>query len=286
MTPLRRRMIDDMTLRNLSPGTIRAYVRCVADFARHFHASPEHLGAEQIRCFMLHLVQERRVSLGHANVYRSALRFLYKVTLGRDLTLDSIVGVRQSHRLPVVLSAEEVARFLAAVPNLKHRALLTTAYAGGLRVSEVTRLRAEDIDSQRMVIRVQQAKGRKDRYVMLSPRLLEVLRAYWKVVRPRAYLFPGARPDRPMNVDSVRRVCREARQYAGLGKRITTHTLRHSFATHLLEAGTDLRTIQVLLGHRSLDSTARYTHIATAALPSIRSPFEQLRPPSKGGAPS
>ena len=192
MTPLRRRMIDDMTLRNFTPSTIQAYVRCVARFALHFHCSPERLGPEHVRAFLLHLINERGVSLSYYNQTRCALRFFYRVTLGRNDVAASIAPARQPRTLPVVLSTDEVARFFAAVGNLKHRAILMTAYAAGLRVSEVTRLRVADIDSQRMVIRVRQGKGQKDRYVMLSPRLLEILRAYWKAVRPGVLLFPGA----------------------------------------------------------------------------------------------
>jgi site-specific recombinase XerD len=169
-----------------------------------------------------------------------------------------------------------VVRLFDAISNLKHRAILITAYAAGLRVSEVARLRVEDIDSKRMVIRVRQGKGQKDRYVMLSPRLLEILRNYWKAVRPQGYLFPGAAPDRHIAPNSVHKACARAARYAKLGKHVTVHTLRHSFATHLLEAGTDLRTIQVLLGHRSFNTTARYVHVATASLASTRSPLDRL----------
>ena len=276
MTPLRRRMIDDMTLRNFSPKTIEDYVRCIARFARHFGRSPQRLEPEHLRSYLLYLLQERRVSMSHYNQARCALRFFYRVTLAREDFAAIIAPAKQPRTLPVVLSPDEVGRFLAAITNIKHRALLMTAYAGGLRVSEVTKLRIEDIDSQRMVIRVRQGKGRKDRYVMLSPRLLEILRAYWKAVRPREYLFPGALPWRPIAIDTVNKVCQRAARKSGLGKRVTVHTLRHSFATHLLEAGTDLRTIQVLLGHRSLSTTTQYVHVATASLPSIESPFDRL----------
>jgi len=276
MTPLRRRMIDDMTLRNFTPKTIQAYVRCVARFARYFHCSPERLGPEHVRAYLLHLRQERNASMSYYNQTRCALRFFYRVTLGRDDVPASIVPARQPHTLPVVLSGDEVARLFAAIGNLKHLAILMTTYAAGLRVSEVARLRVEDIDSQRMVIHVRQGKGQKDRYVMLSPRLLEILRNYWKAVRPRGYLFPGTAPDQPIAVNSVHKACARAAGYAQLGKHVTVHTLRHSFATHLLEAGTDLRTIQVLLGHRSFNTTARYVHVATASLASTRSPLDRL----------
>jgi integrase/recombinase XerD len=283
MTPLRRRMIDDMTLRNFTPATIEAYVRCVARFARHFRASPDLLGPEQVRAYLLHLLQERHVSLSYYKLTRCALRFFYRETLGRDDVPQSLAPVKQPRTLPVVLGPDELARFFAAITNLKHRALLMTAYAAGLRVSEVTRLRVTDIDSARMVIRVYRGKGQKDRYVMLSPRLLEILRAYWKAARPGDFLFPGAGPDRPLTTGSVRKVCCRARRAAGLGKQVTVRALRHSFATHLLESGTDLRTIQVLLGHRSFSTTARYVHVATAALAATRSPFDRLELTERGG---
>jgi len=282
-TPLRRRMIEDMTLRNFTPQTIQTYVGCIARFARYFHSSPERLGPEQVRAYLLHLVQERRVSLSYYKQTRSALRFLYRVTLDRDDILETIPPVKQPRTLPVVLSPDEVARFFAAISNVKHRAILITAYAAGLRVSEVTQLQVADIDSQRMVIHVRNGKGRKDRYVMLSPRRLEILRAYWKAARPPDNLFPGAIPGRPITTASVQKVCQRARRRAGMAKNITAHTMRHSFATHLLESGTDLRTIQVLLGHQSFSTTARYVHVATASLPSIKSPLDRLDLTPPGG---
>jgi integrase/recombinase XerD len=203
MTSLRRRMIEDMTLRNFTRQTIQSYVWCVARFARFHNSSPEHLGPEHIRAYLVHLVQERRASLSHYNQTRAALRFLYRVTLGRDDVPGGMPPVKQPRTLPVVLSPDEVAQFFAAVRNVKHRAILMTAYAAGLRLSEVTQLRPTDIDSSRMVIQVRNGKGRKDRYVMLSPRLLEVLRAYWRAVRPREFLFPGATMDRPITTASI-----------------------------------------------------------------------------------
>jgi integrase/recombinase XerD len=283
MTPLRRRMIDDMTLRNFTKTTIKAYVRAVARFARYFHCSPDRLGREHVRAYLLHLLNEQHVSHSYYKLTRCALRFFYRETLGRDDVPASLAPVKQPRSLPVVLGPDELARFFAAVKNLKHRALLMTAYAAGLRVSEVTRLRIADIDSARMVIRVRHGKGQKDRYVMLSPRLLEVLRAYWKAARPSDFLFPGAAADRPLTTGSVRKVCSRARRAAGLDKHVTVHILRHSFATHLLESGTDLRTIQVLLGHHSFSTTARYVHVATASLPSTKSPFDRLELAPRGG---
>jgi len=282
MTPLRRRMTEDLILRNRSPQTIRAYTGWVADFARHFHASPDQLGPEHVRSYLLHLVQERQASW---NVYRQArlaLQFFYTVTLGQEWVVARIARPKAPKKLPVVLSTDEMARFLDALENPKHRALLMTAYAGGLRLSEVAHLRVEDIDSARMVIQVRQGKGHKDRDVMLSPRLLTVLREYWKACRPGPFLFPGREPDRPVALRTVQMVCRRALEASGLNKHVHMHTSRHSFATHLLEAGTDLRTIQVLLGHHSFSTTARYLHLTTAALRSTRSPFDGLEVPPGG----
>jgi integrase/recombinase XerD len=276
MTPLRRRMTEDLILRNRTPQTIRAYTGWVADYARHFHTPPDQLGPEHVRSYFLHLVQERQVSWNIYRQARLALQFFYKVTLGRDWVVAQVACPKAPKKLPVVLSTDEMARFLDALANPKHRALLMTAYAGGLRLSEVAHLRVEDIDSARMVLHVRQGKGHKDRDVMLSPRLLAVLREYWARYRPGPYLFPGRQPDRPISLRTVQMVCRRALEASGLSKHVHMHTLRHSFATHLLESGTDLRTIQVLLGHRNFSTTARYLHVTTAALKSTRSPFDGL----------
>jgi integrase/recombinase XerD len=286
MTPLRQRMIDDMTLHGLKPKTIRAYVACIARFARHFGKSPDLLGTAEIRSYLLHLTHDRHVASSTYNQALCALKFLYRITLRNDWGLDGLARTRRQTKLPVVLSLDEVSRFFQAVTSLRHRAILMTAYAAGLRISEVLALRVDDIDSQRMVIRVRQAKGSKDRYVMLSPRLLTLLREYWsahrgrKVYRPSPWLFPGNVPDQPLSDKPVYEACQAACLAAGLDKHVTVHTLRHSFATHLLEAGTDLRTIQILLGHRSLNTTARYLHVATAALQATRSPLDRLDLPS------
>jgi integrase/recombinase XerD len=262
MTALRHRMIEDMQIRNLSRGTIKGYVSHVAQFAKHFNQSPDLLGAEEIRQYQVFLARDRKFSTSTLNVALSALRFFYKVTLRREWALDHLRYPRRPKRLPVVLSQSEVYRVLSAVRNLKHRTLLMTLYATGMRVSEATRLRVEDIDSKRMVIRVHQGKGKKDRYVPLTPTLLAVLRKYWNTYRPKGVLFPSQRGGAALTQGSLTNVCVEARKKAGLSKRVTTHTFRHSFATHLLEAGTDLRTIQVILGHRSLRTTAMYLHVA------------------------
>jgi site-specific recombinase XerD len=282
MTPLRQRMIEGMKLRNLAPRTIEVYVERVATFAKHFDKSPDRLGPAELRASLLFLVQEKHASWSYYNQALCALRFLYHVTLGKKWVLDGVVFPKQQKKLPVVLSPAEVTQFFAAIPGLKYRAILMTAYAAGLRVSEVVALRVDDIDSRRMVIRVRQAKGRKDRYVMLSPRLLEILRQYWKAARPTQCLFPGQEPDKPLSASAVHHACRDARRAAGLDKHITVHTLRHSFATHLLEAGTNIRTIQILLGHSSLRTTAVYTHVSAAALKATQSPLDRLVPPEGG----
>src|SRR3954465_15117128 len=279
MTPLRRRMTEDLTLHNISPKTARRYIKWVADFAQHFHTSPERLGPEHVRSYLLHLLQERETSWSVHKEARQALKFLYRVTLGRGEVVEKVACPRAPRTLPVVLSQDEMARFLDALQNPKHRAVLMTAYAAGLRLSEVARLRLEDIDGARMVIPVRQGKGHKDRDVMLSPRLLAVLREYWATCRPEPYLFPGRQPDHPVSPRPVQKVCERALAASGLSKHVPMHTLRHSFATHLLESGTDLRTIQVLLGHHSFSTTAKYLHITTAALKSTRSPFDGLEAP-------
>ena len=277
MTALRARMLEDFRIRNYSAKTERVYIHCVAAFAAHFGRSPDGLGREEIRAWLIYLRDDRKVSWSHFNQAVSALRFLYRYTLGREDMVPHIPYPRGERRLPVVLSVEEVRRFLAAIRNVKHRAALTTAYAAGLRVSEVVGLRVGDIDSQRMVIQVRQGKGRKDRTVMLSTQLLDLLRAYVREVRPGEWLFPGTVPARPLTARSLQHACAKASAASGLGKRVTVHTLRHSFATHLLEAGTDLRVIQTLLGHGSVKTTQRYTHVSTLRLRSIRSPLDLPR---------
>jgi integrase/recombinase XerD len=277
MSPLRRRMIEDMQIRNLTPHTQRGYIGHVVRFARHFRKSPEHLGPAEIRAYQLHLARDKHLAASTIIGMVSALRFFYTVTLKRPwIVEDDIPTGRQAKKLPIVLSQDEVARFLGAVDNLKHRVVLTVCYATGLRISEAVRLRPAAIDSQRMVIRVEQGKGRKDRYVMLSPKLLDMLRDYWKRARPGAWLFPGDKPDQPICTLSVNRVCRDARAQCGITKPVTPHSLRHAFAVHLLESGTDLRTIQLLLGHRNLGTTAQYLRIATNKVCATASPLESL----------
>jgi site-specific recombinase XerD len=275
MTVLRQRFQGDLQLKGFSPHTQKAYISAVAKFAEHFHQSPDQLNSEHVREYLLYLVNERRVAWTTYNIALCALRFLYRKTLGQARLLEGIPCPKGPQRLPVVLSRAEVAQFLPAAKWLPARTMLTTAYAAGLRVSEIVNLRAADIDSQRMVIRVRQGKGRKDRYVMLSPTLLELLRSYWKQYRPREFLFP-ARSGGQRHIVSVARLCRTTLRRSGLKKNVTMHTLRHSFATHLLEAGVDIRTIQVLLGHRSLRTTALYTAVSMERIHSLSSPLDAL----------
>jgi integrase/recombinase XerD len=276
MTPLRQRMLQDMGIRNLALNTQLAYVQQISAFARHFDCSPEALGPEQVRAYQVHLLEERKLAAGSLSVVAAALRFLYKITLRRPWNDDDIPMPKRPLKLPIVLSPEEVVRFLACVASTKHRAILTTIYASGLRVSEAVALRPADIDSARMVLRVDQGKGRKDRYVMLSPRLLEVLRDYWRIERPKPWLFPGDGAGRHITKNAVEQACQKAHRACGIDKPVTPHSLRHAFATHLLESGTDVRRIQLLLGHRSLATTSRYLKVATSSLVSTVSPFDQL----------
>ena len=276
ISPLRRRMTEDMTVRNLSPATQRSYVHAVAKFSRYFGRSPDQLGLEEIRTFQVHLVA-KGISWPALNQTVCALRFFYGVTLRRAELPERIPHAREPRKLPVVLSADEVVRFLEAVPGLKSRTALTTAYAAGLRASEAVHLKLSDIDSGRMVIRVEQGKGGKDRYAMLSAQLLTILRGYWRLAQPCHWLFPGRDDSKPIDPQVLHGACRSACKAAGLAKRVTVHTLRHSFATHLLEAGTDIRIIQVLLGHNNLSTTARYTRVADTTIRNTTSPLDRLR---------
>ena len=276
MSPLRRRMIEDMTVRNLSPATQRSYVHAVAKFGRFFGRSPERLGLEEVRAFQVHLVAGG-ISWPALNQTVCALRFLYGVTLKQADLPERIPYARRPRKLPVVLSADEVVAFLEAVPGLKARAALTTAYAAGLRASEAAGIKVANIDSSRMVIRIEHGKGGRDRYVMLSPQLLGILRSYWKLARPAHWLFPGRDGEHPIGPTVLHAACRSACAAAALSKRVTVHTLRHSFATHLLESGTDIRIIQALLGHSSLNTTARYTQVATSTIRATPSPLDRLK---------
>ena len=275
MTPLRQRMIDDMTIRNMSPSTIKIYVYAVAKFAAFHGRSPDKLTVEDVRAYRLHLI-----SLGYQpssiNPIMGALRFFFGTTLGRRDAVDDIPYARLADKLPAVLTGDDVVRFLRAVSDFKMRTIFTTIYAAGLRFSEAVALTAKDIDSARMVIVVRQGKGRKDRYVMLSEQLLAILRDYWRRTRPTQWLFAGADPSRPITTRTVQRACREAVEAAGLDRSVTVHTLRHSFATHLLEQGVDIHVIQDLLGHRNIASTTRYARVAVNMIRQVQSPLEHL----------
>jgi integrase/recombinase XerD len=280
MTALSTRMSEDMKIRNLAPNTQRAYLVQVSLFARHFRKSPDLLGREDIRAYQVYLTEEKELSPASIVVAVSALRFLYNVTLHRDWNLGEVIPApKMPKKLPVILSPEEVLEFLSCVRLNHHRTILTCCYAAGLRISEALALQVPHIDSQRMMIRVEQGKGRKDRYVMLSPKLLEILRHWWRQARPGHWLFPGGIPGSHLTPKAVGEACQEALERCRISKPISPHSLRHAFAVHLLEQGTDVRTIQLLLGHRSLATTARYLRIATTKVCSTTSPLDLLPRP-------
>lgn len=267
---LRTRMIEDLRIRNRAERTIQTYVRCVAQFAKYFGRSPEKLGAEHIREYQRYLVEEKKASWATFNQTVCALRFLYGTTLGVDWRVTQIPFGKRVAQLPEVLSFSEASRFFSCVRGDVHVAILQVMYGAGLRLSEALNLKPADIDSERMVLRVRQGKGNKDRYVPLSSTLLESLRAYYRSCRPNGkgeWLFPNRTGKYPIHQTAVQRACRQAGLIAGLQKRVTTHTLRHSYATSLLEMGVDLRTIQLVLGHSSLSTTAVYLHVAVGAKP-------------------
>jgi site-specific recombinase XerD len=278
MSLLRQRMIEDLRIRNYSPVTIKVYVDRVAKFAQHFGQSPDQLGPEEIRAFQLHLLETRKTSWAQFNQTVCALRFLYKVCLGKPWMIEQIPFPKHPKKLPIVLSREEIAMVFDAVDNVKHRTMLMTLYATGVRLRELLNLPVREIDSRRMLIGVRHGKGRKDRYVPLSERLLTELRLYWRIDRPPTLLFPGRDLQARLSPSSVQKLCGKAGREAGLAKRVSPHTFRHTFATHHLEAGTDLRTIQVLLGHSDLRTTAIYLHVAAQAPGHSRQALDLLEP--------
>lgn len=279
MTPLRKKMIRELELRRKSPKTVEAYVIAVAQLASHYHRSPERIGLEEIREYLHYLITKRKLAFSSCNQKLAALKFFYQQVLGWQ-DFDLRVPAKRSGRLPEPLSREQVARLLVAAEyNLKHRTLLATTYAAGLRVGELVRLRPKDIHSERMLIRVDQGKGRKDRYTLLSPKLLSQLRDYWRLYRPGEWMFPGQPPTGPLYITSAQRAFYKAKQVAGITHGHGIHSLRHSFASHLLEAGVDLPTLQRLLGHTSLATTAKYLHVTEKRLASTGSPFDLLRLP-------
>ena len=290
VSPLRRRMLDDMAMRGLREETQRDYIRFVRSFAAFLGRSPDTATAEDVRRFQIHQA-ETGVQPPTVNGSVSALRFLFTVTLDRPDLSRRLVLVRQPRKLPAVLSVEEVGRLLEAAPGPKHKAALGTAYGAGLRVSEVVALKVGDIDSTRMLIRVAQGKGRKDRNAMLSPQLLALLRQWWRegkrrgVMLPEGWLFPGRNCLEPLSTRQLNRAVHEAAEAAGIKKRVSPHTLRHSFATHLLEQDVDIRVIQVLLGHSKLDTTALYARVATKTIRAVTSPLEHLKLLMEGDGP-
>ncbi len=281
MTQLRRKMLEELQRRNYSEITTRKYLQVVTNFAQHFGKSPDKLGPDQLRTYQAYLLKERKLASGTAVNYVAALRFFFVKTLKRHQFRDFLPYPRDRRRLPTILSLEEVARLIDAAGTLYRRALLMTLYGTGMRRAELTRLKVSDIDSQRMMIRVDQGKGGRSRDLPLSPALLETLREYWRWRKPNNYLFPSRDPrrgpDHPISDKSVWIACQEAARQAGLNKRVTPHTVRHSWATHLLEAGTDLRTIQVLLGHGDLETTAKYLHLSQRHLHAVNNPLESLK---------
>jgi integrase/recombinase XerD len=287
MTDLRQRFIEDMQLRNFAAGTQKKYISSVAGYAKYFNQSPEVLDIEAVRQYQLYLLNERKLSAESVNQFISSVKFLYLTTLEMPWTSEYFPRVKRPSTLPVVLSSEEVMHFFDNIPSLKYRAALMTCYGAGLRVSEAAALKISDIDSQRMLLRIEKGKGGKDRYAMLSPRLLEVLRRYFRAAfrpnsfQPGDYLFPSWRRNRHLCPTSLQLACREAAARAGIRKRVTVHTLRHSFATHLLENGTDIRIIQVLLGHSQIDTTARYTRVGPQVVAATVSPLDNIDRKSK-----
>lgn len=277
ISPLRRRMLEDMSMRKFTPDTQREYVRAVKKLAAFLRQSPDTATAEDLRAFQLKLTEDG-VQPPTINATVTALRFFFKVTLDRPETTRHLVFVYEPRKLPRVLSPEEVLRLLEAAPGPKHKASLSVAYGAGLRAMEVCALKVSDIDSKRMLLRVEQGKGRKDRFAMLSPQLLELLRDWYRIARPEVWMFPGRDRINPLTTRQLNRVCHMAAELAGLPNWVAPHTLRHSFATHLLEQNIDIRVIQVLLGHAKLDTTALYTRVATNTIRAVMSPLDRLTP--------
>jgi len=273
--PLLQRMIDDMTARRFKEKVQQGYVRHVRNFEAFLGRSPETATSEDVRLFQLHL-SKQPFGAPTINSAIAALRFLFNVTLERPELARPLTTVHKPRRAPVVLNQDEMVRLIEAAPGLKYKAAFGVAYGAGLRVSEVVTLKVSDIDSKRMTLRVEQGKGQRDRYVMLSPQLLEWLREWWRAARPRGWLFPGQNPVNPMTAHQLDRAVHEAARAAGIAKRVSPHTLRHSFATHLLEQGVDIRVIQVLLGHAKLETTALYTRVAVNTIRVVTSPLDQL----------
>lgn len=277
MGKLKEKMKDDLELKGLSPHTQEIYLRQVKQFTHHFGRSPRQLGEKEIRAYLLYLIREKKVSTGSVNLCYHALKFLYKTTLNREWVIARVPRLKSIKQLPVVLDKEEVESLFSVLKNIKHRAILMLIYSSGLRLMEAAHLKVTDVDSKRMLLRIKQGKGRKDRYTILSKTALKALREYWNQYRPKEWLFAGRFPDKPLTGRSIQRVLIKAKKLAGIKKPATVHTLRHSFATHLLEAGTNLYHIQLLLGHRSINTTTIYLHVSRKELVRIVSPLDRKR---------
>jgi len=276
MGRLYNRMKMDLELKNYSPKTIACYLNCMVDFVRYYGRSPDEMGEKEIRGYLHYLIKDKKLSQSSINQAYSAMKFFYERTMGREWNAIKIPRVKSQKRLPVVLAREEVQSILRSTGNLKHRVILTTIYSGGLRAGEATHLKLHDIDSSRMMIHVRGGKGNRDRYTLLAERTLDILRKYWKAYRPNSWLFPGRDPNKPISVSSIQRVFKVSLCRAGIKKNASLHSLRHSFATHLLESGTDLYYIQRFLGHRSAKTTCIYLHITGKHLGKIKSPLDLL----------
>jgi site-specific recombinase XerD len=279
MTELRRRMIQAMTIRGFSPRTHESYIGAVRGLAKHYRRSPDELSVDEVQAYLAHMATTRNLSWSTCNIAAHAFRFLYHVTLGRDAVQFEVPVPKQGQRLPEILSREEIARLIEAPRNPKHRLLLATVYSGGLRVSEAVRLKVGDVDRGRMTLRIEQGKGKKDRVVPLSRRLVDQIEAHWKTEPPRLWLFPNRYGKRPVDITVAQKVFTLAKLQTGITKRGGIHSLRHAFATHLIESGADVPTVQRLLGHRSVATTMRYFHLSQARLSSLRSPLDLLDGP-------
>ena len=280
VTQLRRMMLEELQRRNYAQSTVKGYLRIVQDFAQHFHQPPDKLGPDHLRQYQAHLFQEKKLNAGTVQQYVAALRFFFNKTLKRHYLLDDIPMPKRHRKLPEILSPDEVALLIDSASNLFHQTILMTLYSTGTRRAEMCRLKTTDIDSQRMMVHIRQGKGGHDRDVPLSPKLLQTLRVYWRWMKPKTYLFPGTvqnwRADVPISTKVPWEACREAAQRAGITKHVSPHTLRHCYATHLLEAGTDLRTIQILLGHAKLEDTAVYLHLSKKHLTAVANPLDTI----------
>ena len=280
MTHLRKMMLEELQRRNYSQTTVRAYLKIVEDFAKHFHKAPDQLGADEIRSYQVYLLKEKKLGARTVGHWTAALRFFFCKTLKRNYPVEEVPYPKAPRRLPNILTQEEAVRLIDSASNLFHRTMLMTLYSTGIRRAELCRLKVEDIDSKRMILHIRQGKKNRDRDVPLSPKLLETLREYWQWMRPKTYLFPGTkdgwRADKPVTTKVPWEACREAAERAGITKRVAPHLLRHSFATHLVEGGADLPTVQLLLGHADLKATSIYLHLSERHLKAAGTPLDKL----------